>query len=212
MTRRRTDRTHHPRRSRIVPGSGRETNLRRRSDQYEQVPAILIATNGESTEKDYLDALKREPWVRAGRISVVVERGSPLDVVRGVAGRRDRDDYDEAWAVCDVDAYDTRSATVAADQTKVNITWSNPCFEVWLILHRAPWTAYLDSADHATARLRATLGTWNKTRLDFSDFRDGVDTAVARAKALDPPPEANPSTAVWQLVEALRRTEPRDSP
>ena len=34
-------------------------------------------------------------------------------------------------------------------------------------------------------------------------FRDGIDDAVQRAKRLGTPPEANPSTGVWRVVESL---------
>ncbi|MDG4764144.1 RloB family protein [Solwaraspora sp. WMMD406] len=187
-----------------MPGTGRETTLRRRVGYREQARSILIATNGESTERDYLTALKQEPWVHAGRVTVIVQRGSPLDVVKGAAARRSRDDYDEAWAVCDVDDYDTGPASTHADASDVTLLWSTPCFEVWLIMHKAPCTTYLANANQAKARLRAVLPRWDKTRLDFSDFRDGVLNAAARAKAMDQPPKANPATALWRLVEALR--------
>lgn len=59
----------------------------------------------------------------------------------------------------------------------------------------------------AGERLGAILGDWDKTRLRFADFRAGVDDAVRRTKALPQPPQANPSTAVWQLIEALRQDQ-----
>lgn len=205
MTRRRPDRPGRLPRSRIVPGTGRDTDLGRRVDRYDQLPTVLIATNGKSTEPAYFRELKREPWVRAGRTTVKFFGGSPADLVKAAAGLRDRDDYDEAWAVCDVDDYDTTAAADDAAVRDVRLIWSNPCFEVWLILHQADCTTYFENAAKAGERLRAVLGSWDKTSLDFAVFRAGVDDAVRRAKALAQPPKANPSTAVWQLVEMLRQ-------
>jgi hypothetical protein len=188
----------------IELGVGRETDLRRRSNQYEQRSSVLIATNGRRTERQYFLGLRQEDWVRAGRISVVYESGSPLEVVRGAAGRRERSDYDEAWAVCDVDEYSVVEASAEAVALGVSLLWSNPSFEVWLILHKGNCFAYIDGAAKAGDLLRALVVNWDKAKLDFSLFRDGVDDAVRRAKVLGDPPAANPSTAVWRLVEALR--------
>ncbi|KAB1931674.1 RloB domain-containing protein [Micromonospora sp. ALFpr18c] len=86
----------------------------------------------------------------------------------------------------------------------MNLLWSNPCFEVWLILHLGSCARHLESAKRAEELLRKYLANWDKTRLDFDDFRNGIDAAIERAQTLDPPPAANPSTAVWRLALALR--------
>jgi hypothetical protein len=127
-----------------------------------------------------------------------------LEVVRAAAGRRERNDYDEAWAVCDVDEYSVVEASAEAVALGISLLWSNPSFEVWLILHKGNCFAYIDGAAKAGDLLRALVVNWDKAKLDFSLFRDGVDDAVRRAKVLGDPPAANPSTAVWRLVEALR--------
>lgn len=207
MTRRRPDRPGRRPHSRIVTGTGRETDLGRHVDRYEQLPTVLIATNGKSTEPAYLRELKREPWVRVGRVAVKFLGGSPVDLVKAAAGLRDREDYDEVWAVCDVDDYDTAAAVDDATARDVRLIWSNPCFEVWLTLHRADCATYFENAAKAEAKLRSILGNWDKTKLDFAAFRSDVDDAVRRAKALAQPPKANPSTAVWQLVEMLRQDQ-----
>lgn len=82
---------------------------------------MLIGTNGRVTEFENLKALRNEPWVRPGKVTVVFEGGSPLDLVRGAAQRASRDDYDEVWAVCDVDAFDPDPANNEADQLGVRV-------------------------------------------------------------------------------------------
>lgn len=201
MTNRRVD--GHPR-SRIHVGAGRETDLRRRTDKRPQLEAVLIATNGRCTERMYFTKLRQEPWVNAGRIAVVFEAGAPLAVVEGAARRRDRDDFDQAWAVCDVDRFSTESATQTAGDVGVQLAWSNPCFEVWLLLHLRAWTRYIEDAQHADDAICRHIGDWDKTNLNFAAFRDGVEDAIERAKGLGEPPAANPSSSVWRLVEALK--------
>ncbi|MEV4769922.1 RloB family protein [Micromonospora humida] len=200
MTPRRGDRrTSDPVRS----GRGRETDLRRRPASREQRTTVLIATNGESTERDYFNGLKQEPWVRP-RLVVVAERGSPVNVVRGAARRRQRDDFDEAWAVCDVDDFATEPAAREAVDSDVKLAWSNPCFEVWLLLHYESCTRFVENAKRARDLLRAHDPHWDKTALDFAKFRDRIEDARRRAECLDPAPEGNPSTSVGQIIDMLR--------
>jgi hypothetical protein len=187
-------------------GQGRITDLQRQSGTVEQRSTFLIATNGEKTECDYFQALKREGLIRAGRAVIAFERGSPEDVVRGAAKRRDRDDFDQAWAVCDVDQFTVEGASSLARESQIELIWSNPCFEVWLILHKGDCAGYLENGRRAETRLRGHLTHWNKTDLRFDDFRDGISDAVRRAKALGEAPHANPSTAVWRLIESLFRS------
>ncbi|WBB82022.1 RloB family protein [Micromonospora sp. WMMD882] len=182
--------------------TARETDLRRRPGVREQRKTVLAVTNGESTERAYLEALRLEPWLRQ-RLVVVVEKGSPVDAVRAAARRRDDNDFDQAYVVCDVDQYPVAPPTNEARTHDVSLLWSNPCFEVWLILHHVG-CSHLDNARKARDLLRRHVKDWDKTKLRFDDFREGVTDAVGRAQKLGAPPDANPSTGVWQLVDALR--------
>lgn len=64
-------------RERVRLGTGRETDLRRRPPRLDQRRTVLIATNGQSTEKNYFSTLKQEPWVQArvGREGIASQRG-----------------------------------------------------------------------------------------------------------------------------------------
>jgi hypothetical protein len=183
----------------------RETDLTRLSDIREEGRAILIATNGERTEVDYFVGIKEEPWITATKVVVKFLPGSPADVVLRAAAMRDENDYDEAWVVCDVDEYDVAAALTDAAQREVELILSVPCFEVWLILHLSMKCPGFNDCPQADRHLRKLLRGWDKTALKFPDFRDGIPGAVIRAKHLGQPPEANPSTAVWRLVESLSR-------
>jgi len=91
-----------------------------------------------------------------------------------------------------------------AASRQVNLALSVPSFEVWLILHISEGCPGFNTAAQAERFLKSLLPGWTKTTLNFADFRDGIDKAVTRAKRLDEPPEANPSTAVWRLIESLK--------
>lgn len=181
-----------------------ETDLTRRRDVRPQRLTLLIVTNGKRTERDYFEALRGEPWVIVA-LQVKFEKGSPDNaVVRAVQVRQD-DEYDNVWVVCDVDEYDVSGAIQHARDGAVGLALSMPSFEVWLILHLSENCPAFNNATQADDYLRSILPNWDKTNLRFSDFKDGIADAVERAKKRGEPPEANPSTAVWRLVEVLRQ-------
>jgi hypothetical protein len=114
--------------------------------------------------------------------------------------------------VCDADDFDVRLAASHASRHSVKLAVSVPCFEVWLILHLAPGCPGFNNADQASDHLKRLLRRWDKTALRFEDFREGVFDAADRAKRLESPPDGNPSSDVWRLIETLRATpEARDS-
>ncbi|MEU7839461.1 hypothetical protein AB0B39_00665 [Micromonospora sp. NPDC049114] len=62
----------------------------------------------------------------------------------------------------------------------------------------------MENAKRARDLLREHIPSWDKTRLDFGNFRDRIEDACRRADRLDPPPEGNPSTSIGQIIAALR--------
>lgn len=187
-------------RKRPTRGVQYETDLTREIDIRSQRRTLLVVTNGERTERDYFDGLKREPWITV-TLRTKIERGTAKDVaVRAVRVRED-DEYDEVWAVADVDEENVYPAIQCATEGRIAIALSVPSFEVWLILHISEKIPGFNNAEQAGAYLRSLIPTWDKRKLRFSDFRDGIKQAIDRAKRLGDPPEANPSTAVWRLIE-----------
>jgi hypothetical protein len=77
-------------------------------------------------------------------------------------------------------------------------------------LHLFDGCGPFNNATEAGERLKELLPAWDKTALDFDDFRDGVLDAERRAKRLGEvygePPGGNPSADVWKLIESLRTT------
>lgn len=182
-----------------------ETDLSRRSGVREQHRTILILTNGERTEVDYFEGLRHEPWVTV-TLRVKFEGVAPNALTGKAAFLRDINDYDAVWVVCDVDQFDVTSAGREAIAKDVGLALSNPCFEVWLILHVSKKCGAFNSCDQVEAALRRSIPTWDKTRLNFANFRTGVMDAVERAKRLGEAPASNPSTAVWRIVEDMCST------
>lgn len=182
----------------------RETNLERRTGVRQERLTILILTNGIRTEVDYFEAVKKEPWIKAGKVTVKFQAGTPADVVKRAAEIRDDNAYSQAWAVCDLDDFDVTEAIAVASGKEIEFALSVPCFEVWLILHLAEGCPGFNTATQAGTHLKKLVRTWDKTKLNYKEFQSGVFHAVTRASRLGDPPDANPSTAVWRLIESLK--------
>ncbi|WP_069472057.1 RloB family protein [Candidatus Marithrix sp. Canyon 246] len=98
---------------------------------------------------------------------------------------------------------------------------SNPCFELWLLLHIKSLEEYPDNAldeflenkkvSSSRTRLEAELinllNSYNKSNLDTAQFLPFVKQAIERAKKLDTNPKQRWSnglgTRVYQLVEKI---------
>ncbi len=154
---------------------------------------------------DYFNGIRSSGLAGRGKVMIVKFRnGSPTETVRSAAELRGYSEYDEAWAVCDVDTFDVGPAIELSATAAVNLALSQPSFEVWLILHKADSCPGLNNADQACRVLRGHVQNWDKSNLRFADFVDHILVAVERAQRLGEPPEANPSTAVRKLIVSLR--------
>lgn len=113
--------------------------------------------------------------------------------------------YDEVWCVFDVDEHHYLSE--AREQARVNgvaLAVSNPCFELWALLHFQDQTAHL-SRESARAILKTHLPRYDKV-LPYQELHTRRGEAVGRAESLDlrcerdGEPCKNPSTGVYRLV------------
>ncbi|WP_159037247.1 RloB family protein [Streptomyces specialis] len=194
----------------MSPNFRRSSPSRRTADRArrELRKRLLIVCGGVKTEKDYFHGMRdhfRSPNVT---IKVDTDARSPLHVVRKAASsfRNNSDDFDECWAVFDVDDFDVSTAVAEAKRGNVNLAISNPCFEYWLLLHFCEHPGSITTRN-ALINVRKHLPNYDKTRLRFSDYADGVEEAVVRAEIRDrgnsSEPGVNPSTRVWRIVEQV---------
>lgn len=115
--------------------------------------------------------------------------------------------FDEVWCVFDVDQFDMGEAGRRARKAGVELAVSNPCFELWLLLHMVDATRPFTDCRDVRRALTKELPGFSKSRLDFDRFRPGIDKAVDRARrleeGLDRGALANPSTGVWRLAALI---------
>ncbi|MCQ3807227.1 MAG: RloB family protein [Acidimicrobiaceae bacterium] len=181
---------------------------------------IYVFCEGERTEPDYI-----KHWQREYRHQVVVViddfHGAPLQLVNNAIDRR-KDDlreerrrrgraFDEYWCIFDRDEHtDFDSAVSRAESKDIRVAHTNPCIELWFILHFVNQTAFIDRHE-AQQRSNVLLGCKKRlTRDALVQLRADFDSARTRAQALDQKhdldgtaPRANPSSSVWCLIEAI---------
>jgi hypothetical protein len=199
-----------------------ERPLRRRGPTREPKQRILIVCEGEETERGYFKSFQHE--VRNPRVHVEVagETGKPLEAVEIAVrlkkkaegeARAQHDEnlrWDEVWGVVDVDEHaHFDKARELAQKNDILLAISNPCFELWALLHFQEQRAHLEWKK-APVALRRHLPGYEK-RLDFPKLHTGYGDAVRRARVLDEEaqrqeaPGRNPTTGVYRLTESIRQ-------
>ena len=198
----------------------RSNRLKRHAPRLVPRPRILVVCEGEQTEPGYLHSLRITEKIRLVEIEIVEAAGVPKTIVE-LAVRKKREAekratregdssqrYDEVWCVFDVDAHpNLAEALQQADANKIHVALSNPCFELWVLLHFQNQTAWIDRRA-ALSACRVHIRNYNK-KVSYAETRDRYPDAVARAQALDAQHRRNsqagenPTTWVYKLTERL---------
>lgn len=178
---------------------------------------VLLVTNGQITEKSYLNEIKRRANPKGVRVTVLFENGDPLSVLKKLTSPYgDTSAYDEIWIVVDEDSIDRTSFVAKCrSQATKRQKWfaivSRPCFEVWLIAHYEQVRNYSTPAD-AQNHFASLVPKGTPKKVIPSDFPyDSFAAASGRCQlvnsaksVLNALPSA-PGTAMPHLVEAMHR-------
>lgn len=197
-------------------------------------PVILIVTEGSETEPKYFEHFR----TRNNNIEVRVV-GS-----RSHAGESDYNslyrkalDYqtdnqlslenkDSVWIVADADVnynnpdpVNARNRQLSqlrkmAARKNIQVAISNPCFELWYLLHFRYTTRAFNSYEEVVAELRKHITNYDKAVDVYGRLEDYLGTAVDNAKRLEQYQidnqhtypfgvEVNPFTDVYRLVDVL---------
>ena len=122
---------------------------------------------------------------------------------------------DRIWCVFDVNSHSNhilQMASQLADKFEIPIALSNPCFELWLILHYF-FHSYAITHDEAPEKLAEYIPGYEKNMDIFYLVEDLVNDAIANARRLNSTHnqdgtdlfsrESNPSSQVYRLVEEI---------
>jgi hypothetical protein len=184
---------------------------------------LVVFCEGERTEPEYLDALKRQPSVRdVAAVDLRVETGQGGSVPRTLVAMaiearsraiHEEAEIDEFWCVFDVEWPRNHPGLIEAVQharaSGIQLAVSNPCFELWLILHFQDHTAWQDN--NQARRLRRQLDGSSDKGLDAAKYMPLTAGAARRAAGLDRRhlrdgtvfPHDNPSSGMHRLLAAV---------
>lgn len=169
---------------------------------------LLVVCGAKATEKHYLQGLVEHLANPAVTVRIRTKPCSPAQLIAYAAGERERtgDDFDQIWCVFDVDEYEVGCAVARARREGIEVAVSNPCFELWLVLHFCDHRAHVGTYRELLPYLKRYVPAYDKARLDFRDYEHGWSSAGGRAVGLAESGReyaTNPSTGVWALVERI---------
>lgn len=216
----------------------REFLSRERKSGTRDPKLIIIATEGTHTEPAYFKDMASSKYFYNSHIHVeVLERegtkSAPEYVIAALNQFSDRHQYeeglDELWLVVDTDDWGSEKIADIAAQCKqkgYEMAVSNPCFELWLLLHVASLNEYSDETLDEFRENRRTgnrtrlerelvmlLGEFSKSSLETEHFLPHVEVAIARALELDEHPEHrwpnDLGSRVYLLAKKIMDREPK---
>lgn len=142
-------------------GKNRKSDLRRRPSRRQPKRLFILFCEGDNTEPEYFKALQRYYPTTLVQVQARGGKGAPKTIAKyaaeharqlGISPKsrraRPRDSFeesDEVWAVFDRDSHDdVEQSILECCNAGVGVAYSNPCFEIWLLLHYKEFHAPID--------------------------------------------------------------------
>lgn len=121
-------------------------SLKRRGPVRQPKKKFVIFSEGQNTEPDYFEALRRHAFGALVDLEIIEGVGVPATIAEKACARaklkknkRLRSSFeenDEIWAVFDRDEHPNFEASIVrCKAANVGTAQSDPCFELWMILH-----------------------------------------------------------------------------
>ena len=187
--------------------------MRERREAFRDARLIVIASEGKDTERIYFKALAKEytnPRVHVHILERSVDEqnnSSPEHVLKQLNDYKEQyalEADDELWLVVDKDRWTeamlSHVATECAQDNYMHMALSNPCIELWLLLHlvdvslltpeeQLQWLENRrkskNTDPYLKVRLRQELGSYHESAYDAQMLIANVETAIEQAKTLD---------------------------
>lgn len=203
---------------------GKSTNnLKRSSGNKNPRGYFLIVVEGEQTEYNYFDSLKRELKLSTIKIKIVsANGGDPLEIVTTAYNLYRQKQYDQVFCIFDDDNKPEKykqALSTAKGYNFESIT-SIPCFEFWFLLHYCYTTSPFSSYDELRPNLESEMRkegilrqgeNYNKSdKLLYQKLKPNQEKAINHAIKLEQNhPNENgctkPSTKVHILIDKLQK-------
>jgi hypothetical protein len=190
-------------------------------------PKIVVVCEGKVTEPKYFEDFRLYCGNSLVTVKAIGGCGVPVSVVERAIAERERlvreakasrDSFDqifEVWAVFDRDAHPQPQVPTAIANAQINdirVAFSNPCFEVWGLMHYSCYSR--PGHHHETQReLKRILTGYCHERnpvMSLQLLQPKYETAVTnsqqalRRREQEDSPNGDPSTTVHLLTERIR--------
>lgn len=209
--------------------------IRERREAFRDARLIVIASEGKDTERIYFKALAKEytnPRVHVHilkRSEDEKNNSSPehvLEQLNEYKCQYELEADDELWLVTDKDHWTeamlSRVATECMQDVSMHMALSNPCFELWLLLHLVDVASLTpeeqrlwmenrrkskSSNPYLKVLLRQKMGSYHESAYDVLTLIQHVEVAIERARLLDKNPAdrwpQTLGTRVYLLAESV---------
>ena len=209
--------------------------IRERREAFRDARLIVIASEGKDTERIYFKALAKEytnPRVHVHILKRSEEEknnSSPehvLEQLNEYKCQYELEADDELWLVTDKDHWTeamlSRVATECMQDVSMHMALSNPCFELWLLLHLVDVASLTpeeqklwienrrkskSSNPYLKVLLRQKMGSYHESAYDVLTLIQHVEVAIERARLLDKNPAdrwpQTLGTRVYLLAESV---------
>jgi hypothetical protein len=189
---------------------------------------LIIACEDKKSSRLYFQAIFDDlarDRVLASRSCVIAKHNNthPCGVLQDLLDHKDHETFDHKWIVIDRDEKRIRKGEVGgwteeqfeqaradASKNKVDVAYSNPCFEIWVLLHFQYYEEQIDRYD--LEKLLESTYHYTKSKLFLPMFnpelqKNASDNATKlmnwrKGQGLNPATD-NPSTTVHKLVALL---------
>ncbi len=196
-----------------------------RKSGYRDASLIILAFEGEVTERVYFDGIRKMEKYKNSKIHIeLLERedktkSAPDYVIMELDKFKKKyklDKEDELWMIIDFDRWGISKLQEIATkcvQKKYKLCVSNQRFELWLLLHFLE----IENKDIVKWKGKFAIETflkkkkaYNKNKeIDFEKYSNKIDFAIKNAKALD----INPNdrwpqefgTRVYRIIESIKK-------
>lgn len=193
----------------------RKQERRGKKGTRQQFPVILICCQGTVTEPEYFQRYKQS--LRAPSITIRKKSLDPKKLVKHALNLKKDGNYDEVYIVVDVDEYTDQQFEEAiklcrgqtTGKNKIHMVISNPCFELWLYLHKNPFPQREVDGGKLTHVLTQKGFLHGESQKHVSRTFDCTDPSHALQEADKHPigldeRGPNPSTSVPHLVRRIK--------
>lgn len=196
--------------------------LKRNAPKLPPKPRLTFVCEGKNSEPKYLRALKKKIDVDWALFNFVVigPAGVPSSIVERVLEEKRQNnakdsftEKDQYWAIYDRDEHPCYyEAGITCRDNGINIAASNPCIELWFILHNAEYDKVVDRKKMQKSCEEICKFSSKSGDADFAKLVESYELATDRAerkyafrvaekgKQLNPP-----YTTFFRLIRELEK-------